>query len=616
LLFIERKSDFSFNHANRQNGRKKFRARREGDKPMGMNYAKATKAAGCVLATVVMVAANALSAETADYVFRNGKVYTLDTKQPWAESVAVKGNKIAYVGSNDGAKEWTGPETKVVDLKGQMLMPGFIDAHTHFVSGAIGKRGVALVGSKDKQEMLQRIRDYVKANPQKTLYMGFGWEFLMFGENWGTRQELDAICSDKPMVFFNEDTHNTWFNTKAMEVAGITKDTPDPVPGNSYFPREADGTLRGIGIEPESWLPMAAKTGVFGGKEMLREVANDVFPLVSQSGITACHDMGIWAPDMPKAYLGFEMLLDLEKEGKLPFRVVGVYANRDAKVSPEEGIKTLKQWSTRYHSELVQVTGIKLWADGTYLSHTSVQIEPYADKPETSGTSDWNGELLTRWVEAAYAAGFDVNIHCEGDLSARRGLDAVEKVAKKLYPSARLTTLHHLTLVHPNDVPRFKALGVCANMTPAWLGDYKDQYTKDAIRILGKERVDKEFEPAKPLIESGANVSFGCDFGATDVEELFPLYQIQAAVTGHVPGTTPAYVVPERLRPSLEQVIYGYTVAGARQMRLADKIGSLEVGKFADLVVLEKNLFKIPASEINATKVKLTMMNGKITYQE
>lgn len=558
---------------------------------------------------------NGEAAQVADYVFQNGKIYTLDARQPWAETVVVKGNRIAYVGADSGSKEWIGPETKVVDLKGRMLMPGFIDGHNHYVAGAATKRGVNLTGSKDTQEMLQRIRDYVQANPQKTAYMGFGWEFPMFGEKGATRQELDAICSDKPMMFFNEDTHHVWFNTRAMTVAGITKDTPDPVPGGSFYRRGPDGVPSGIAIEPDSWTVMAIKTGLVGGKEMLRDITDEVFPLLPKLGITAYHDMGMWAPDMPQGYLGFELLLDLEKAGKLPIRVVGVYATRDGKASPEEHIQALKEWSTRYRSDLVQVTGLKVWADGVFLAHTGVQIEPYADQPETRGESDWTADVLARWVEAAYAAGFDVNIHTDGDLAARRSLDAVEQASKKLGPSARLTTLHHLPTIHPDDLPRFKALGVGANMTPVWLVDYKDQY-QEAQRIFGKEKVEKEFGRLKPLMESGVNVTFGSDIPGTDVEEASPLFQIQAAVTGRVPGSKTTAMPPANRLPSLEQMILGYTLAGARQMRMADRIGSIEVGKLADLVILDKNLFDVPPAEIAATKVLMTMMNGQVRHLE
>lgn len=554
------------------------------------------------------------AAEPADVLFRNGKVYTLDAKQPWAEAVAVKGNKITYVGPAKGSRAWIGPKTRVVDLKGGMLLPGFIDGHNHFVSGPGGKRGVRLIGSKDTGEMLQRIRDYVKANPEKTAYMGFGWEFPMFGDKGGTREELDAICSNKPMLFFNEDNHHAWFNTKAMEAGGITKDTPDPIPGGSFYKRNPDGTPRGIAIEPESWMQIAFKTELLGGKDMLREITDEVFPLLPKLGITAFHDMGINAPNFSDGYLGFELLLELEKAGKLPCRVVGVYANRDGKAAPEDHIQALKDWSQRYRSELVQVTGLKVWADGVFLAHTGVQIEPYADQPGTRGESDWTAEVLARWIEATYRAGFDVNIHTDGDLAVRRCLDAVEQVSKKLGPTARRTTLHHLPTIHPADLPRFKALGVGANMTPVWLVDYKGQY-QEAQRILGKEKVEKEYGRLKPLMAAGVNVTFGSDIPGTDVEEASPLFQIQAAITGRVPGSATRVTPPARRLPSLAQMIHGYTLAGARQMRIADKVGSIEVGKLADLIVLDRNLFEVPPSRINGTKVELTIMNGQITFQ-
>ena len=316
---------------------------------------------------------------------------------------------------------------------------------------------------------------------------------------------------------------------------------------------------------------------------------------------------------MPNGYRGLELLLDLEKAGKLPIRVVGVYATRDGKAAPQEHIQVLKEWNRRYRSDLVQVTGLKVWADGVFLAHTGVEIEPYADKPETRGESDWTADVLARWIEAAYTAGFDVNIHTDGDLAIRRSLDALEQVSKKLGPSGRMTTLHHLPTIHPDDIPRFKALGVGVNMTPVWLVDYKGQY-QEAKKIFGKEKVEKEYGVVKPLMAAGVNVTFGSDLPGTDVEEISPLFQIQAAVTGRVPGSTTTVMPPANRLPSLEQMIHGYTLAGARQMRMADRIGSIEVGKLADLIVVEKNLFEIPPSEISTTKVNLTMMNGKITY--
>jgi len=553
--------------------------------------------------------------KAADYVFTNGKIYTLNPAQPWAGSVAFKGNKIVAVGSDSETKAWIVQGTKVVDLRGRMLMPGFIDGHNHFISGAAGKRGVRLVDSKNTRELLRPIAAYVKANPQREYYTGYGWEFPMFGKNEGTRQELDSVCSDKPMMLFNEDNHHTWFNTKAMEITGITRTTTDKVPGCSFFRREPDGTPCGMAIEPDTWIGMAIMTGIMGGNDMLQDIVAMVFPLIPGAGITATHDMGIWAPDLPQGYRGFELILGLEKDGKLPCRFVGVYGIRDATASPVESVALLKEWSLKYHSGMVQVTGLKIWADGTFLSHTGAELLPYADKPDTRGESNWTSGVLARWIETAYSNGFDVNIHTDGDAAVRRSLDSVEMISKKPGFTERLTTLHHITTIHPDDILRFRKLGVGGNYTPVWLVDYKDQY-KEAIRILGKERVDKEYGLAKKLIGLGVNVTFGSDIPGTDVEELSPLFQIQAAVTGRVPGFTNGLVPPKDRLPSLEQMLYGYTLAGARQIRMEDKIGSIETGKLADLVILEKNLFEVKPEEISRVRVLFTMMDGKITNDE
>ncbi len=359
----------------------------------------------------------------ADFVFQNGKVYTVNPKQPWAEAIAIQDKTIVFVGSNQDAVKWIGPATQVVDLKGQMLMPGLIDGHNHFVAGAFAKRGVNLLGSRNTADAVARVRAYVQTHPEKELYLGFNWTFQIFGETEGSRRDLDSVCRDKPIFLFSEDSHNGWFNTKAMEIAGIDQHTPDPVPGSSYFQREASGMPTGISIE-DATIQLAIAIGVVGGKTSLQGIMAEVVPLLAKNGITAYHDMGIFAPYLSDGYLGFELLQEWEQAGKLPCRVVGVLGERNAASDPANRLALLKDWNAKYRSELVQVTGLKIWADGTYLSHTGVQLEPYADEPSTCGESDWTTETLVKWIEPAHLAGFDVHIHTDGDGAVRRCLDA------------------------------------------------------------------------------------------------------------------------------------------------------------------------------------------------
>ncbi|WP_295458664.1 amidohydrolase [uncultured Thiodictyon sp.] len=556
-----------------------------------------------------LVSGQSGAAETADWVFTNARVYTVDAHRPWVQAVAVKGAAILAVGSNDEMTELTGPQTRSVDLQGRLLLPGFIDGHNHFLSGPYAKRGVKLNGARDKAELLQRVADYIRANPDRTRYTGYGWSYPMMGEAKGTRQELDALAADKPIILFNEDTHGVWFNTRAMELGGLSPTAADPTP-TSHYTRGADGTLAGIAVEPEAWRGMLLGAGVLGGKEMLAAIAQEVFPKLPPAGITANHDMAIWAPDFPQGYLGLELLTEMERAGKLPVRVVSVLGVRDANASAQEHVTLLKQWNERYRTPLVQVTGLKIWADGTTDTHTAVQLQPYADDPATKGESDWTTETLARWIALAYAAGFDVHIHAMGDGSIRRALDAFERVAGQMDVRQRRSALHHLSVIHPDDLPRFKQLGIGGNTTLEWLVTYWDV----ARTLVGEQMRAAEWDVWKQLIEEGVNVSFGGDIPGTDPDELAPLYQMQVAATGRIPASPGLGSAPPDRIPSREQMVYGYTLAGARQMRLEDRIGSIEEGKLADLIILDRDIFSIPADQLASVKVLMTMMNGNITH--
>jgi predicted amidohydrolase YtcJ len=525
--------------------------------------------------------------------------------------VAVKDDRIVAVGRNRAIRKWARPGTQVIDLKGRMLLPGFIDGHNHFLAGAFAKRGVRLNGARDRTDLLGRIGDYVRTNPTRRLYIGYGWNDAMMGGSKGTRQELDAIVSDKPIVLFSDDAQSVWFNTKAMEMGGVSRATSDPGPSLG-FTREDDGTPAGIAAGAEAWGEIALATGAFGGKEMLRDIAGEILPRLPKAGITAAHDMGIYAPDLTKGYLGLELLLELEKTGTLPCRFTGVYGVRDAGLTAERHLEALKAWSQKYRSPLVRVTGLKIWADGTPDTHTAVQLEPYADRPDTRGESRWTAPVLARWIDLAHAEAFDVHIHAMGDGSVRRALDAFEAVRKRRGPQGRHSAIHHLSVIHPDDLARFKKLGIGGSATLEWL--IRDWH--DALDLFGEARRAREYDIWKRLIKAGVNISFGSDIPGTDPDELAPLYQMQIAATGVIPGERPKPLPPDDRIPTLAQMIYGYTLAGARQMGMEERIGSIKEGKLADLIVLEKDLFTVPPAEWSATRVLMTMLNGRIVHQE
>ena len=560
-------------------------------------------------------AVSAFASPYADYVFQNGKVYTVNPKQAWADAIAIQGNKIVLVGAGSDAAKWIGPQTQVIDLKGRMLMPGFIDGHAHFVAGAMAKRGVNLNGAKSTAEIVERFREYVKAHPNQDKYLGTNWSFLMFTDHEGTRQDLDSVVADKPVFFLNEDGHNAWFNTKAMENAKIDKDTPDPVPGVSYYRREPDGTPTGMALEPNAFMPVAFFNHVIAGAETLQETMEMTLPMLPKLGITGYHEMGIMAPSLKDADLGYALLQKWEREGKLPVRVVGTLGTRDANEMPYEQLQLLKSWQQAFNSDLVQVNGLKIWGDGVFLAHTGVQLEPYADKPGFYGESDWTKENLFKWIEPAHLAGLDVHIHVDGDAEVRRCLDAFEAVINEHGPMNRRHALHHTGIISPDDLPRFAKLGIGANATGVFFVNYKKQY-EEAIKILGQAKVDKEYGVQRKLLPLGVNLSFGSDFGAADMGDVSPLLQMQAAYDGRVPGDTTSPKPNADKLYTLEELLRIYTLNGAYQMRIDDRVGSLQEGKLADLIVLEKNLFDVPKDKLSEVPVQLTMMNGKIVHRE
>jgi len=551
----------------------------------------------------------------ADFVFRNGKVYTINPQQPWAEAIAIKDKKIVFVGATQNAGKWIGAPTQVIDLKGRMLMPGFIDGHNHFVTGAIFKRGLDLNGCTSTAQIVARLREYVQTHPEKTVYLGFNWSFQMFTDKQGTRHDLDAVSKGKPVFLFNEDGHNAWFNTKAMEQAFVGRFTPDPVPGASYYPREPDGTPTGIAVEPDAYAQIAFFTGTFSDTDTVEETMQMIIPQLPAHGITAYHEMGITAPTLEDADIGYTLLQKWEKEGKLPVRVVGTLGTHDVNDNPYGHLFLLRTWNENFRSELVRVTGLKIWGDGVYLAHSGVQLEPYADKPGFKGESPWTVERLVKWIELMHLAGFDVQIHVDGDGEVRRCLDAFEIVIRKHGSLGRRHTLHHSYLIHPDDLPRFKSLGISANATGLWFVNYKGQM-EEAFKILGRDKVDQEYSIQRKLLSLGVNLTLGTDIPGTDIEELAPLFQMQAAYEGHVPGDPTTVVPPAEKLFALEELLRMYTINGAYQMQMEKEIGSLEESKFADLIVLEKNLFDVPKDKLSEVKIQLTMMNGRVVHRD
>lgn len=366
---------------------------------------------------------NADAAADPDFVFHNGRVYTVADATPWADAVAVTGATITYVGDEAGALALAGPDTRVIDLAGQLLMPGFVEAHIHPFLGAFLSTGVDLQVPTG-QDALDAIAAYARANPVGPV-RGFGWRVDMFGPNGPTRADLDAVLPDRPGFFFAIDGHSLWANSVALQIAGVTRDSPDPIPGFSYYVRDVDGEPTGYVLE------VAAVLGLVDAiepitPESMGELMEGWLPKASAAGITSVFDAGVPPIGDDQGAL-IDLYTGVEARGALPFRVVASYSVKSPPV--DDVVAQLSDLRARISTELVQVGVVKIIGDGTQGGYTAWLLEPYADRPDSVGASPFTEEQWRRLVGDVDAAGFDVHVHACGERTVRTALDSIEAAA-------------------------------------------------------------------------------------------------------------------------------------------------------------------------------------------
>ena len=541
-------------------------------------------------------------------VFRGGAVYTLDPDRPWAQAVAARGREILAVGSDAEVAAAAGPGARVVDLGGRMLLPGFVEAHIHPLLGGLLTSGVDLQ-VPDRDAVLSAIAEHVRANPGGPV-RGFGWRMDMFGSEGPDRDDLDAILPDRPALLFAIDGHSMWVNTATLKLAGITRDSPDPVPGFSTFARGADGEPTGFVLEAPAIL------GILGAvepvtTELLAGLFNDWAPKAAAAGITALFDAGMPpAEGDPDGLAG--IYTDLEARGRLPFRVVVSHMVKEPPI--EDEVAAVLRLRERLGTELVRGGVMKILGDGTLEGHTAYLMEPYADLPDSVGQSPFSEKQWHRLIGEADAAGLDVHVHALGDRTVRIALDAIEAAIAANPARDRRHTIAHLELVSDADLPRFGRLGVIGQFSANWMAADPSN-TGTTLDRCGPARFGTIYRP-RALLDSGATIAFGSDWPAAGWFSTYkPLDAIETAVTRQSVGSPEMAVLePADQRLDLAQALHAATLGAARQLRLDHLVGSVRPGKLADLVVLRHNLFEIESHRIAATPVDMTMMNGRLTH--
>ena len=538
------------------------------------------------------------SAEAADLVLRNGVVYTVDAARSWARAVAVRGGRIVHVGQRV-PRELIGPKTEVVDLAGGMLLPGFQDGHVHLLLGGVELGECTLFTLATAKAVEDSVVACAAARPEGWL-RGVGWELTAFPDANPSKAVLDRIAPDRPALLEAADGHSAWANSRALELAGITRDTPDPPDGRierDPRTREPTGTLRERAIELVSrLLPERTEAELAAGLDRALRLA-------AERGITALMEASASERDL-RAYAA------ADRAGRLTARVV-VAVDAEPDSSGIRGVvRRLGEWRTRHATPRVRPTAAKLFQDGVIESRTAALLAPYLDRGADAGEPRYPQPVLDSLVVALDSAGWQVHVHAIGDRAIRMALDAVERSRSEDGPRDSRHTITHLQLIDPADLPRFRALGVIANFEPYWANG--DEYlTRLAEPALGPAR-SRWLYPIASLVRQGAVVSGGSDWS---VSSLAPLDGIHVAVNHRAPGA------PSRTpwRPEevvdLPTAIAMYTINAAFQHHRERETGSIELGKLADLVVLERNLFDVPPAEVHRVRVMRTLLEGRTVYR-
>jgi predicted amidohydrolase YtcJ len=541
----------------------------------------------------------------ADVVFTGGRLFTA----PWDESrpgaLAVRGDRILALGTDREMLELAGPDTTVVDLDGGLLIPGFQDAHVHPVMAGVDMLRCELHGTASAQECLDLIRAYAESHPEVEWIAGGGWSMEFFPGGTPTRQLLDAIVPDRPVVLTNRDGHGAWVNSVALARAGVDASTPDPVDGR--IEREPDGTPSGTLHEGAAQL-VIEQAGAVSFDEQYRGLLAAQQHLFAH-GVTSWQDAGVG--NLHGCGDVYEVYVRAAESGDLVARVVGALwwdRGRGADQIPE--MVKLRDEGTvgRFRP-----TSVKIMQDGIAENFTAAMTEHYLDgcgcPTDNSGLSFVDPAALRDYVTLLDAQGFQVHFHALGDRAVREALDAVAAARSANGPGDNRHHLAHLQVVHPDDVPRFAELDATANIQSLW-ARHEPQMDELTIPFLGDERSALQY-PFGDLAAAGAALASGSDWPVSSPDPIAAIHTAVTRTPSEDPSIAPFF--PQN-RITLARAVTSYTAGSARINHHDDDTGHLRPGALADLVVLDRDPFAGPESDIATTRVRETWVGGDLVF--
>lgn len=540
------------------------------------------------------------TSEQADLVVRHAKVYTVDSQHPWADAVAIKLDRISWVGDERGAETQIGPSTRVIDAGGKMLLPGFIDSHFHVLLGG-NSDALRIQNANSLKDIQHQVRDFAARRPELKWIEVEGWNYSALPNgNLPTVKDLEGLTGGRPAFLVAYDYHTIWMNREALKEFGITRHTTRAIFAEKVE-KDAHGEPTGIvtgfgstGLSEDAEAELRKHLPSHGPGQVERGIQWNMSQAV-KAGITTIVD--------PQSYLeDLEIYDRLRRLGQLPARLqVALFHRRG---TPETTLQKFDEARRKYNDDWLRVAAVKLYIDDVIEPHTAALLEPYDDRPDTRGELDYPPDEFKQVVDRLDKMKFQVFIHSIGDRGIRTALDAIEYAEKQNGPRDRRDELIHIECLNEKDIPRFQQLGVIACMQPRHCApDITGQWAK----AVGPRRW-KYAWAFRSLRDSGATLAFASDWNVAEMEPLIGIYT--SLTRKGLDGKPEGGWIPEQTI-DVETAIRGYTINGAYANFVEQNRGSITKGKYADLVLISENLFKVPAEKIKDVKVEWTMVGGK-----
>lgn len=536
---------------------------------------------------------------TADMIIKGNAIFDSVSDKPFAGFVAVKGNRIAAVGKEmDSISQYAGDDTKIIDAGDRLVMPGFHDSHTHLILAGMYKTYPNLGSARSEEEAAAMLKEYYDSQPGDGWVYGFNWYHVFWDKKELPRKEtLDRYFPDRPVFLINAEAHGAWVNSLALEIAGVTADTPDPFGGE--IARDENGEPTGFLYE--SAIEYVAAHALIFTEEQEKTFLRKYMADAAELGITGVVDV---QPYFGKDLGSLDVYTGMESDGELTVRITAA-ANLLGDL--DEALENSKKYCT----EKVRAHMLKQFVDGVITTHTALLLEDYTDAPGNRGTQLSELEKIDAAVQEGHKRGLWIKIHAIGDRAIRFTIDSYEKAIKTYGANGCRHAIEHVEMVTDSDIERFGQLGLIPSVQPEHIG-LMPTWEGEEYRVnIGEERAGRTWS-FRSLLESAGVLAIGSDCPVVDNN---PFYAIHRGVTRlHDDGLPEGGWNPTQ-KLTVADILRGYTLGSAYGIGREDELGTLEEGKFADIAVIDRNLFETEPKDIRGAHVDMTIMDGKVIFE-